>query len=121
MIGYLAQGQALAAESGNVLFYFIAYRFPGFLQVCLFVIVPFKREPEETLLFDDTEKADMGVTIVAAGIALLDLLNVALASIQVALANGKSAVGKVDEHFAALQVVHCNWVKGVPFWGMRQH
>ena len=53
--------------------------------------------------------------------ALLDLLEVAQAGYGMALADGKGAVGKVEEHFAALQVVTANGFCGVALGGMRQH
>jgi len=61
------------------------------------------------------------------GAAVLDLFEVALRLICVTLrppecgADGEGAVGKVDEHFAALQVVCRERVGRVALWGVGQH
>ena len=55
------------------------------------------------------------------GAALFDLFEVAGAGLGLAFANGEGAVAKVDEHFAALQVVFGDGFYRVAFGGMRQH
>jgi len=54
-------------------------------------------------------------------IALFYLLEVTHTGLAVALANGEGAVGKINEHFAALQVVHCEWFVRVALGCVRQH
>lgn len=73
------------------------------------------------MLFYNAEKAYVVSAVIAAAVALLYLLDVAQVRVLVAMADGKGAVGKVDEHFAALQVVYSNGVVEGALGRMRQH
>ncbi len=53
--------------------------------------------------------------------ALFYLLQVAMVGVGVALADGEGAIGKVHEHFAAVEVVLGNGVGGVAFWGVGEY
>ncbi len=66
-------------------------------------------------------KANAIGTVYQRTAALLYLFKVAQAFIGLALANGKGAVCKVDEHFAALQVITANGPGGIALGCMRQH
>lgn len=70
----------------------------------------------------DAAQAYVGGAMALGGVALFDLFEVAQAGFGGAFADGEGAVGKVDEEFAAVQVVGADGLGGVaPFGGMRQY
>ena len=91
------------------------------LEVGGFVVVALDCKMEEVAGFLDGAEEDVLGAVVLFGTALLDLFEVAGAGQGLAFAYGEGAIGKVDEHFAALQMVLGNGLRGVAFWGVGQH
>lgn len=81
----------------------------------------FEPEFEEIGGLYDAAEANIIGAVLLAGAALFDLFEVAQALARLALAESEGAVGKVEEHFAALQVVAGEGLCGVAFGGMGQH
>lgn len=78
-------------------------------------------ELEEIVRFDDVAQAYIWGAVGLGAAALLNLFEVALARCMLAFADGKGAVGKVDEHLAALQVVARKRLCRIAFRGVGQH
>ena len=100
---------------------------PGFAEVCgakemvVLVAVSDEIELEEIVVLEDAAEANVGVAVFAHAAALLDLFEVMQARFGMAFADGEGAVGKVDEHFAALQIVDGEGFAGVAFGRVREH
>jgi len=98
-------------------------------QVRVFGAEAFKLKVQKGAGLLDAAQAYIIGAVALAGVALFDLFEVAQAAICVTLrpskcafADGEGAVGKVDEQFAAVQVVGADGLGRVaPFGGMRQY
>ncbi len=78
-------------------------------------------EPYHVERFVDAAEGYVPGPLVYGSGALLDGLEVADAGLGLAFADGEGAVGKVEEHFAALQVVTGNGVGGVALGCVGEH
>ena len=87
-----------------------------------FGAVIFETELKKVTLFLNAAKANIVFAIKLLGAALFYLLKVTQAAIGIAYAYAESAVGKVDEQFAAMQFVSGEGFSGIAaLWGMCQH
>jgi len=91
------------------------------LQVRGFAALALECEVEQAALFYDAAKLNHTCTKSQTAAALFYLLKVAQARVALAFADSEGAVGKVHEHFAALQVVAGDGPGGVALGRMCQH
>lgn len=90
-------------------------------QVLLFARVAGEHKMQVTELLLQPEQTYIFGAVALAVVTLFYLFQVAQGWVGVALAHGEGAVGKIQQHAAALQVVARDGVGGVAFGGMRQH
>jgi len=117
---------ALAEAGGGEVCYFtgevLAAGGAAAEQVRVFGAVAFEPEVQKGTGLLDAAQAYVCGAVALAAVALFYLFEVAQAGIGGAFADGEGAVGKVDEQFAAVQVVGADGLGGVaPFGGMRQY
>jgi len=87
----------------------------------LFAARAHEPEPEETIVLMQPAQAHMVVAVGLADAALFDLLEITKSLLPGAAADGESAVGKIDQHFAALQIVDGDGFERIALGRMRQH
>ena len=121
MICDAAEGEALAGEFGNAVLYFFGQGGADFLEVVRLVVVTLEVEAQEVVILFDAVEGYVGGAVIGTVAALLYLLNVAQGGVLLALADGEGAVGKVDDHFTALQIVHGDRLIGVALGRVGQH
>ena len=91
-------------------------------QVRGFGTVAHKAELQEVAGLVDAAEAYVVLAVYLCGVALLDLLEVTGAFLGAAGTDGEGAVGKVDEEFAAVEVVGRDGrARVAAFWDMGQH
>jgi len=93
----------------------------GAAQVIALVSVTLKLISQEIEFLLEADKADVCFSIFFFLVALFNLLQVTALRPGMAFTYGKCAVGKIDEHFAALQIVHRNWFAGITLRRVGQH
>jgi hypothetical protein len=120
-VGYLAAGEAFLVEFGDALFLVVLFAGQGAAQVVLFVRAAVESVLQKVELFYLAAKANVGLAVFFARVALFDLFEVAGIGFGKALADGKGAVGKVDEHFTSLQSVDGERLTGVALGSMGKH
>ena len=124
LVADLALAEAPGAEFGDFLGHLLVIDLvavapmpAGRQEVGAFGAGAFEAEPEEIAGFDDAAEGHIVVAVDLCGAALFYLFDVAEMVVGAAFADGEGAVGKVDEEFAAVEVVGREGCAGVAAFG----
>lgn len=93
----------------------------GAQEMVVLVAMADEIEFQKIVVLEDAAEANVVFAVFAHATALFDLFEVVQAGFGMAFADGEGAVGKVDEHFAALQVVDGEGFAGVAFGRVCEH